>query len=231
MTRPAHTHEGGGETTHGPAKSYCRQLMVHNAKELVLRRSATLRRIYAAAHPEWEPLHIPPGWPDYDDPNHPERIAVLPHLEGRVIEVGCGPRKSTPGVIGVDLVPAGQFVPMIETRPSEADVVGDGRRLPIKASSVDTLVARHNLEHYVNIAGVLEEWYRVLRPGGRLVVVVPDEDAYPGRTVMLDPTHYHAFDQPSLSRLCELVGFAVEHVAPAIPKWSFVLVALKPPRL
>jgi predicted SAM-dependent methyltransferase len=39
------------------------------------------------------------------------------------------------------------------------------------------VVARHNLEHYVDVVKTLCEWRRVLKPGGVMAILVPDERA------------------------------------------------------
>jgi SAM-dependent methyltransferase len=164
------------------------------------------------------------------DEAHPERLAVLPYIRGRCVEVGCGHRKTAPEVIGIDLVPGGHPGRAGNTLglSSQADVAADGSKLPVQEGSVDSLVARHNLEHYVDTVAVLTEWRRVLAPGGSLALIVPDEERYIGRTVDLDETHYHAFTEESLTTLIDLIGgFVVVRVEPVIPGWSFMVVAQK----
>ena len=164
-----------------------------------------------------------------DDATHPERLAVLPHLSGRCVEIGCGYRKTLPASVGVDLVPGGSpgRVGNVAGKPSQADAAADGEHLPFRDGAFDCLVARHNLEHYVDTLAVLAEWKRVVAPGGRLVVVVPDEATFEGRTLDLDPTHYHGFSQASLPKLVEAVGLSVTRVEPVVPNWSFLLVAAR----
>jgi SAM-dependent methyltransferase len=164
------------------------------------------------------------------DDEHPERLAVLPHVHGRCVEIGCGHRKSRADVVGVDLVPGGSpgRVGNVTGKPSQADVAADGGLMPFRDATVDVLVARHNLEHYVDTIATLIEWRRVLVPGGSLVLVMPDEERYDGRTVDLDPTHYHCFTEQSLTSLVELVGgLRVTETRPVIDEWSFLLVATK----
>lgn len=205
-----------------------------------LRKPNLVRRLAAALHallPErvrhvvrpaaqmvFRPLSPP-------DECHPERLAVLPLLAGTVLEVGCGHRKTVASALAVDIVPGGQRgrVGNAKGRRSEGDVCASGNALPFPAASFDTVLARHNLEHYVDTIQVLEEWRRILRPCGRLVVVVPDEENYGGRTVELDPTHFHAFTRASLARLVQLAGYRVCHVETAVPRWSFLLVASTSP--
>jgi predicted SAM-dependent methyltransferase len=67
----------------------------------------------------------------------------------------------------------------IEARP-EVDFVGDAADLSQFAdNSVDQIYASHVLEHfYYHLDGellrVLQEWYRVLKPAGRVLISVPD---------------------------------------------------------
>lgn len=148
-------------------------------------------------------------------------------FEGPVLEVGCGPRKTDPSFLGVDLTPGGDTgrVGNASGRRSEADVAADGARLPFTDNAFATVVARHNLEHYVDLVATLTEWRRVLTPNGRMVVVVPDEERYDGRTVELDPTHHHSFDESFVRGLLTALGWSVVEVGPCIEGWSLLAVA------
>jgi len=163
-----------------------------------------------------------------DDSAHPERLLILPYVRGRCLEVGCGYRKTSEEAVAVDLVPKGGRGRHgnVTGRVSQADIAADGSRLPFRAASFDSLIARHNLEHYVDTAATLEEWRRVLVPGGTLAVILPDEEAYPGQTVALDPTHYHGYSPAALAHLVVLVGgFGDIETQPAVAEWSFLLTA------
>jgi predicted SAM-dependent methyltransferase len=67
----------------------------------------------------------------------------------------------------------------IEQRP-EVDFVGDAADLSQFADgSINQIYASHVLEHFYyglnnELTQTLQEWHRVLRPGGRLMVSVPD---------------------------------------------------------
>lgn len=90
------------------------------------------------------------------------------------LDLGCGWRKVAPWLKGVDHH-SGEWIeegdkPHIAT----PDVVADVRELPFEDCSQDIVVTLHTLEHFADSEPLLKEWFRVLRVGGRLVVVVPD---------------------------------------------------------
>lgn len=56
---------------------------------------------------------------------------------------------------------------------------GDAQQLEgVPAESIDFVHSSHCLEHLVEPRAGLATWFRVLRPGGHLIVTVPDEDLY-----------------------------------------------------
>lgn len=67
-------------------------------------------------------------------------------------------------------------------------------RLPFDDSSVDSIFCAHTLEHIVNILPLMQELYRVAKPGCRFLAVVPhgsNDAAYE------DPTHVRHFFEGS----------------------------------
>ncbi len=56
---------------------------------------------------------------------------------------------------------------------------GDARYLAgVPDDSFDFVHSSHCLEHMVDVYEALQNWARVLKPGGFLIVTVPDEDLY-----------------------------------------------------
>jgi FkbM family methyltransferase len=54
----------------------------------------------------------------------------------------------------------------------------DGIILPFSDGSVDTVYSSHMLEHVADYKVVIRDWYRVLKPGGFIVCIVPHQFLY-----------------------------------------------------
>ena len=186
--------------------------------------SRRIRRVIGSWLPRALCAIVAPRAPD-DSELHPERLAVLPYCsEGRGIDVGCGHRKSSQACIGVDLVAGGDEGEhgVVAGKISQADIQASGDDLHMFADGeLDFVVARHNLEHYVDPIKALQEWKRVLKTGGVLAVVLPDERHL--STITLDPTHKHVFTPESITRIMHLIGgFDQIELRTVIERWSFL---------
>jgi SAM-dependent methyltransferase len=61
-------------------------------------------------------------------------------------------------------------------RPSRLFVLEATDLASIDTGTYDAVLTSHVIEHLADPVGALEEWHRVLRPGGRLVIVAPHKD-------------------------------------------------------
>jgi SAM-dependent methyltransferase len=118
------------------------------------------------------------------------RLAAIGRESGRVVlELGCGPRKRIPGSIGIDVRP---YDPV--------DVVGDLftvlERVP--DGSVDLVHSSHVLEHLDDLGGLMQALRRIVKPGGRVVTVVPH---FSNPYYYSDYTHRRQFGLYSFSYL------------------------------
>ena len=163
------------------------------------------------------------------DDLHPERLAVLPDgSAGRGIDVGCWHRRSSDHCISVDSFPTGELGKSgcVRGRASQAGVCVSADDLPFDDGELDFVVARHNLEHYVDVIKTVLEWKRVPQPGGVMALVVPYERERD--TIALDPTHKHCFTMESLDRYVDLIrGLEKVESRVLVEKWSFLVLYRK----
>jgi SAM-dependent methyltransferase len=100
---------------------------------------------------------------------HDVRYATR-YFVGAGIDIGAGPD------------PLGQFTEFfpLMTRCRAWDVRdGDAQKLiGVPDGYLDFVYSSHCLEHMNDPDAALSSWLRVLRPGGHLVAIIPDEDMY-----------------------------------------------------
>jgi methionine biosynthesis protein MetW len=155
----------------------------------------------------------------------------------RVLQVDCGPgvlaaRMIELGaqVIGVDL--SAEAVRRAQARGVSASQVNlDRQPLPFAGASFDIVVSDSQIEHRVDYERYLDECARVLRPGGRLVLCVPNTAHWRVRWWLLrghfpyvehtptDWLHLRFFTLPDLRRLLQARGLAIEQVSGSASLW------------
>jgi len=131
------------------------------------------------------------------------------------LHLGCG-KRHIPGFVHIDVLPYDHI-----------DHVSSIDRLSfIEDNSVELIYNCHVLEHFKrrDVKNVLDEWYRVLKPGGILRTAVPDFTSLAelylanrninqvigpifGRQDYLYNIHYNLFDFESLKTALENSGF------------------------
>jgi len=168
-----------------------------------------------------------------------------------VVDLGCGegkPRTDVrqPGrfVIGCDIaddVRANAFV--------DARVLADVNALPFRDASIDVLTADFLLEHLAEPHRMAGEAFRVLRPGGALIIRTPNLwhyvaligwttphwfhrlvanrvrglDATHGHDVF--PTYYRANTRAAVTRIFGDAGFSVERIEMVEREPSYLMFA------
>lgn len=105
---------------------------------------------------------------------------TLPYCSGNGIDIGSGSDPVKTETIQVEL-PDSEFSRYhggAQRPPTPGAWFGDARDLPFKGGVLDYVYSSHLLEDFVDWQPMLSEWLRVLKPGGHLVILVPEEDLW-----------------------------------------------------
>ncbi len=120
-------------------------------------------------------------------PSHELLLENLRTTDRRVLDIGCGTgqfavrvldRFADARVWGYDL--SGEMLKHGCVRGRGHNrlhlIRGDSGRLPFRDDSFDAITCSHSFHHYPDQQAAVAEMYRVLRPGGRLMIVDGDRD-------------------------------------------------------
>ena len=120
------------------------------------------------------------------------RYEVLPYLARGGLDIGCGPDKVWGHLVGID---SGKDTQLFGVAMRPDMTVADAARLPIFADgAIENVYSSHLLEHIDDFAAALNEWWRILKVGGHLVLYLPHADYYPNiGEPGANPDHKHDF--------------------------------------
>jgi predicted SAM-dependent methyltransferase len=134
------------------------------------------------------------------------RASLAPFCQGDGVDIGFGGDPIVPHAICMDLP---------ERYASYNDHIqhlhGDARYLHwFRDASLDWVYSSHVLEDFEDTVSVLEEWLRVIKPGGNLVLYLPDEQAYRAycQEQGKPPNIHHVHENFSL----DYVRYRLEHL-------------------
>ncbi|WIX79027.1 class I SAM-dependent methyltransferase [Amycolatopsis carbonis] len=145
-------------------------------------------------------------------------VALLPHCAGAtVLEAGCGEgygagliAKTARRVLALDYdVPTTEHV--ARRYPDVAVARANLAYLPLSGESVDVVANFQVIEHLWDQDGFLAECFRVLRPGGKMLVTTPNRLTFtPDSDTPLNPYHTRELAPSELDGLLRAAGFVVQ---------------------
>lgn len=184
-----------------------------------------LARYYSDSYYAYQPFSKPNRWASLKQklnrspiPNHNPSFSA----PGNFLDVGCGSggylrimhdlgwavRGVEPSIYGVKAGRAAGF-----------DIFhGTLLQAELQSESFDYVRSSHSFEHMPNPTEVLHEIHRILRPGGKLYIGVPNIDSLPFRLFgrywwyMGVPLHTYSYSPRTLKLLLQHTGFQVKTI-------------------
>ena len=134
-----------------------------------------------------------------------------------VLEAGCGEgygadllAEVASRVVALDYEP--RTTAHVRARYPRLDVLrGNLATLPITSAAIDVVANFQVLEHLWDQAGFLADCFRVLRPGGTLLLTTPNRITFsPGLDRPINPYHTRELNPDELAELLTEAGFALD---------------------
>ncbi len=129
------------------------------------------------------------------------------HASGQILDLGAGF-----GTYRPVLEQCGDVYVGVDIQPHNAtlDALADGRQLPFAANEFDTVFCSQVLEHTPEPWRLLAETYRILSPGGVLILSAPHLSY-----IHAAPEDYYRYTNYGLTFLLRQAGFEQIEVQPA----------------
>jgi ubiquinone/menaquinone biosynthesis C-methylase UbiE len=134
------------------------------------------------------------------------RHLVIGYCQGSGCDIGFGgDRIKKENCAGIDYAN-----PYAHTGRDKVDIACDvmNERIPVEDSSFDYVYTSHLIEDFKDTGAALKEFIRILKPGGNLILVFPDQkmyEAYCLRTGQTLNTH-HVHKEMGLEFMLEKLG-------------------------
>ena len=133
-----------------------------------------------------------------------EMNEVIEYTKGVGIEVGCGLNKIHTAAVGINIV----LTDSDYGYPFGAQIKADGISLPwFSDNSLDYVFSSHCLEHFYEPERALNEWTRIIKVGGYLVLILPHKKYYPNiGHPNANKDHKHDFLPEDIKKMIDKIG-------------------------
>jgi SAM-dependent methyltransferase len=145
--------------------------------------------------------------------------AVSTYARGRLLDIGCGNKPYRKAFenriteyVGCDIVQSDQML---------VDVICEAGNIPLPNESFDTVFSTQTIEHVEDYTGLINEAYRLLKPGGYFILSGPMY--WP---LHEEPHDYFRFTKYGFAYLFNKAGFETEKILPNGGIWATAGLAL-----
>ena len=148
-------------------------------------------------------VQLPPLKIRSTDEEHEAISAILRQRAGQgefdILEAGCGRkwRFELNGarfrITGVDSDERALEVRKNTEKDLDVSILGDLRKIDLRDRSFDVVYSAYVLEHIEGAEAVLEKFVAWLKPGGLMILYIPDRESVYGFLAKVTPQFFHVF--------------------------------------
>jgi len=132
-------------------------------------------------------------------------IPIIKEFKGKLLDIGCGVGEFLqwyPNSYGIDTNP--YLVDYCKKRNLKCSF-GSVYKIPFKNETFDCVLCSHLIEHLNKPELAMKEIRRVLRTGGKLIIILPTEKGY-----KRDKTHAKYWDKEKIESLLKKFNFKIK---------------------
>ena len=142
----------------------------------------------------------------------------------KILDLGCSSgalirllhEKNFASVYGIDI--SKESMKACRKSKLKGILLGNATRLPVKNNSFDLIIASDILEHIENDYGTLNEWKRILKSGGHLIIFAPAFRFLWSSHDIIN-RHFRRYEKTSLKKLISKNDFKIIRLG----YWNFLL--------
>lgn len=137
------------------------------------------------------------------------------YSSGVLLDIGCGNKpykelfnNKIDSYIGCDIV---------QSSGNMVDILCEANNIPVEADSYTTVFSTQTIEHVADCYGLVNEAYRVLKPGGYFILSGPMY--WP---LHEEPYDFYRFTKHGFQYMLDKAGFEVVEIIPNGGKWALM---------
>jgi SAM-dependent methyltransferase len=138
---------------------------------------------------------------------------LAPRLKGEMLDVGCGRQPYRAYFGHLKRIVACDF----DGARGQVDFTCPAHAIPVSAGSFDAVLCTEVLEHVPDPLAVWREFYRVLRPGGFVLLTAPSY--WPAHEL---PYDFYRYPEHGLRYLAATAGFEIKELWPRGGRWAML---------